>query len=179
MRVWIALLRGINVGGNLLPMKELVAVLEKAGCRDVRTYIQSGNVVFRHAMIDAERLASRLHSAVSKGRSFQPRVLVLDRANFKRAIAANPFPKAVKEPGSLHLFFLVARPSDPDLETLNRTKVRREAFALKGQVFYLHTPDGFGTSRLAQRAVRHLGVDATARNWRTVNAVLELANSYE
>jgi uncharacterized protein (DUF1697 family) len=179
MKVWIALLRGINVGKNLLSMKELVMVLERAGCRDVNTYIQSGNVAFRHASADAERLAARLHSAVAKGRGFQPRVLVLNRAELKKAIAANPFSQAAEDPKSLHLFFLFARPPKPDFEALNRTKVGREAFALKGKVLYLYTPDGFGDSQLARRVVPHLGVEATARNWRTVNALLDLANSYE
>jgi uncharacterized protein (DUF1697 family) len=179
MKPWIAFFRGINVGGNLLSMKELVAVLDKAGCREVKTYIQSGNAVFRHAIPDAARVATRVQSAVAKGRSFEPRVLVLDHAELKKAVTSNPFPEALSAPKSLHLFFLAARPRSPDIEALNNAKAGREAFVLKGKVFYLHTPDGFGTSRLAQRAERYLGVDATARNWRTVNAVLELANSYE
>ena len=179
MKVWIALLRGINVGKNVLSMKELVRILAKAGCRDVKTYIQRGNVVFRHLSVDAERLAARLHSAVAKGCCFQPRVLLLDRAELKKAIAANPFPQAAENPKALHLLFLFARPTKPDLQGLYRIKVGHEAFSLKGKVLYLYTPDGFGNSQLAQRIVPHLGVEATARNWRTANAILELATSYE
>src|SRR5262245_15700021 len=179
MKVWIALLRGINVGKHLLSMKELVVALERAGCRDVKTYIQSGNVVFRHASADAARLAARLQSAVAKACSFHPSVLVFNRAELKKAIATNPFPQAAENPKSLHLFFLFARPPKPDLQALDRTKAGREAFVLEGKVLYLYTPDGFGNSRLAQRVVLNLGVEATARNWRTVTAILELANSYE
>jgi uncharacterized protein (DUF1697 family) len=179
MKVWIALLRGINVGKNVLSMKELELILEGAGCRDIKTYIQSGNVVFRHVSADNERLAARLQSAVAKGCRFQPRVLLLDRAKLKKAIAANPFPRAAESPKALHLLFLFASPTKPDFQALDRIKVGHEAFSLKGKVLYLYTPDGLGNSRLAQRIAPQLGVEATARNWRTVNAILELANSYE
>jgi len=62
---------------------------------------------------------------------------------------------------------------------LNGIKAKSESFALKGRIFYLHTPEGFGTSKLAERAERYLGVDATARNWRTVSAVFDLAKSLD
>lgn len=176
MKTWIALFRGINVGGNtLLPMKQLTALLEKAGCRDIKTYIQSGNVVFRSPMSDASRMASRIRAAVSADRGFEPRVLVLDRIELQTAMDANPFRDAIAEPKSLHLFFLAEAPKNPDIEALSGIKSKSEAFALKGRIFYLHTPEGFGTSKLAQRAERYLGVEATARNWRTVSAVFDLA----
>ncbi len=176
MKTWIALLRGINVGGShLLPMKQLAALLAKAGCRDVKTYIQSGNAVFRSPMSDASRMAARVQAAVLASHGFEPRVLVLDLNELQRAAAANPFPEAVSSPRSLHLFFLAERPKNPDLESLERVKARSESFALKGRIFYLHTPEGFGTSKLVQRVERDLGVEATARNWSTVSAVLELA----
>lgn len=180
MNTWIAFFRGINVGGShLLPMKELKALLEKHGCTHVKTYIQSGNVVLRSSMSDPSRVATRLKSAVSESHGFEPRVLVLDRSALEKAVAANPFPKAEANPKSLHLFFLAEQPKSPDLKSLNTVKGKTEAFALKGRIFYLHTPDGFGISKLAERAERFLGVDATARNWRTVTTVLALAKSYD
>jgi len=180
MKTWIALFRGINVGGNkMLPMKRLAALLEKAGCRNVKTYIQSGNVVFRSPMADASRMAARIRAAVSADCGFEPRVLMLDRNELQRAMAANPFPKATVNPKSLHLFFLAEKPKGPDIEALNGIKAESEAFVLDGKIFYLHTPEGFGTSKLAERAERYLGVEATARNWRTVTAVFEMAKSQE
>jgi len=180
VNTWIALFRGINVGGNkLLPMKQLAALLEKAGCRDVKTYIQSGNIVFRSPMNDAARMATRIQSAVSADRGFEPRVLVLDRTELQRAMAANPFRDATADPKSVHLFFLAELPKNPDIESLNGIKAKSESFALKGRIFYLHTPERFGTSKLAERAERYLGVDATARNWRTVSAVFDLAKSLD
>lgn len=78
MNTHIALFRGINVGGrNKLPMKELAAVLEAIGCEEVRTYIQSGNAVFRHSESDASQIAQRIESAVLDSHGFQPRVLTL------------------------------------------------------------------------------------------------------
>lgn len=176
MATWIAFLRGINVGGNnKLPMKELAALLGKEGLSDVATYIQSGNVVFRCARATAPALEERIGAAVSKQHGFQPRVLVLTAAELEQAAAANPFPQADEDPKKLHLFFLAKKPSAPGLDALHALRAGSEAFELIGKVFYLYTPDGFGTSKLAERAERHLGVDATARNWRTVGKVLEMA----
>jgi uncharacterized protein (DUF1697 family) len=180
MKTWIAFLRGINVGGNsILPMKELVPLLEAAGCRDVKTYIQSGNVVLRHTMGETARVAARIRQAISKERGFEPHVLVLEPGELEKAVAANPFSGAAAEPRTLHLYFLDQRPRSPDIEALNGVKAKSESFALKGRIFYLHAPDGFGASKLAQRAERFLGVNATARNWHTVTTVLELARSYQ
>ncbi|HEY4645164.1 MAG TPA: DUF1697 domain-containing protein [Steroidobacteraceae bacterium] len=180
MKTWIVLFRGINVGGkNMLPMKLLTALLEEAGCRDVRTYIQSGNVVLRSPLSDASRVATRIRMAVSDSRGFEPRVLVLNRAELQKAMAANPYREATAHPKSVHLFFLAERPTHPDIESLNGIKAKSESFTLDGRILYLHTPEGFGTSKLAERAERCLDVAATARNWRTCSALLELAASYE
>jgi uncharacterized protein (DUF1697 family) len=176
MKTYIALFRGINVGGShMLPMKDLKLMLEQNACVDVRTYIQSGNVIFRSTMSDVERLAKRLTAAVSKSHGFEPRVLVLTRAELESAAAGNPFPEASENPKSLHLFFLSEAPQKPDLKACETLKAKTERFELKGPIFYLHTPEGFGTSKLAGRAERLLGVAATARNWRTVTTLLEMA----
>lgn len=176
MKTWIALFRGINVGGNNpLPMKQLVALLEDAGCRDVRTYIQSGNAVLRSPLADAARLTTRIRSAVAACCGFESQVMILGHKELARAAAANPFAEAAASPKSVHLYFLAERPRRPDFESLDRVKAASESYALKGKVLYLHTPDGLGTSKLAARIERDLGVAATARNWRTVTALLELA----
>jgi uncharacterized protein (DUF1697 family) len=78
----------------------------------------------------------------------------------------------------VHLFFLAKSPKKPDTRGLDALRTATERFELKDRVFYLHTPDGFGKSKLAARAERLLGVDATARNWRTVTALIEMAKSY-
>lgn len=178
MKTWIALFRGINVGGSrVLPMKALVATLEASGCTGVRTYVQSGNAVFRSGEPQAARLAARIRRAVGERHGFEPGVHVLAPAELQRALAANPFPQAAAEPTTLHLFFLADAPWRPDFEALHAAKAARESFALAGRVFYLHTPDGFGKSRLAARVERCLGVAATARNLRTVAALVKLAKA--
>jgi uncharacterized protein (DUF1697 family) len=178
MDTYIALLRGINVGGShMLPMKDLKLLFEKNGCVDVQTYIQSGNVVFRSEMSDAERLAKQVTSAVLKDRGFEPRVLVLTWRALERAAAGNPFPEADDNPASVHLFFLCELARKADVKSMEALKAKTERFALKGKVLYLHTPDGFGKSKLAARAERLLGVEATARNWRTVTTLLEMTRT--
>ena len=176
MSVWIALFRGINVGGrNSLPMKALAATLQAEGLSNVNTYIQSGNVTFGSNAGTASSLATRIARAVMQAHGFSPKVFVLAASDLKRAAAANPFPAGETEPNRLHLFFLSEVPKSADLAAMNRLRAGREIFAIKGKVFYLHAPDGIGNSKLAAAAERHLRVDATARNWRTVLALLEMA----
>jgi uncharacterized protein (DUF1697 family) len=173
---YIALFRGINVGGHhSLPMKELKLLIERNGCRDVRTYIQSGNVVFRRALCDVRRLEAQIAAAVAKSRGFEPSVMVLTREELEKAASANPFTKATENPKSLHLFFLSERPTKADLKGCAALKTKSESFEVIDRVFYLHSPDGFGTSKLAARAEKLLGVSATARNWRTVMALIDIA----
>jgi len=178
MKTHIALLRGINVGGRgKLPMKQLASLLQQLGCENVATYIQSGNAVFRCAAADAKGLAGRLQAAIEKWAGFAPRVLILEAKALEKAVAANPYPMVDAEPTSLHLFFLADKPKKPDFDAMLRVKIASEQFALQGKVFYLFAPEGFGTSKLAAGAEKWLGVDATARNWRTVCALAEMAKS--
>lgn len=174
--IWIALFRGVNVGGkHVLPMKELASLLDSLGCRNVRTYIQSGNAVFDNPARDREKLAQRIAGTIAAERGFEPRVLLVDLPELERVIASNPFVEAEGEPKWLHVGFLESEPETPDLDALDRLRSGRERFELVGRAFYLHTPDGFGTSKLAAQAETLLGVPMTARNWRTVQKARELA----
>ncbi len=176
METYVALFRGINVGGhNRLPMKDLVATLENAGARDVATYIQSGNAVFRSEETDASVLSEKVKATIEERHGFEAQVLVLGSDELERAVRANPFPEAESDPKTLHLYFLAASPERPDLDGLRGIKGDRERFFLGDGVLYLHAPDGTGRSRLAANAERLLGVPATARNWRTVSKVMEMA----
>lgn len=175
MKSWIALLRGINVvGKNKLPMREFAASLERAGFRSVRTYIQSGNVIFQSPNGSARTLAARISQLILEEFGFAPRVMVITGEELARAVRGNPFPGAHKDHKSLHLFFLSEHPAKPDLVSLAQLDAGREAFALKGGVFYLYTPDGFADSVLRSRIERCLGVQATGRNWRTANELLRM-----
>jgi uncharacterized protein (DUF1697 family) len=176
LKTYIALFRGINVvGRNKLPMKQLVSILEGLGLKDVVTYIQSGNAVFRSRASDASRLATKIGAAVEKARGFRPDVMLLEPSELETAMNANPFREGEAEPNKLHLYFLASAPEKPDLAALQDIASARERFSLAGKVFYLHAPDGIGRSKLAARVEKSLGVSATARNWRTVVKVAEMA----
>ncbi|TWT76864.1 hypothetical protein Pla123a_22880 [Posidoniimonas polymericola] len=175
MATWIALLRGVNVGGkNKLPMTEWAAGLESLGCKNARTYIQSGNAVFESTRKDAGRLAKDIADQVDASHGFRPATLVLSAARLAALIAANPFPAAAAEPKSLHLYFLEAAPKDADLAALDAARSKSEAWQISDGAFFLHAPDGIGRSKLAAGAERSLKVAATARNWNTVLKLQEL-----
>jgi uncharacterized protein (DUF1697 family) len=165
------------VGGkNKLPMKDLAAIFDAAGCRDVRTYIQSGNVVFSSAK-SATRLVDEIEHCIEKKFGFHSRTFVLSVGELQSAAKGNPFPQADQEPKTLHLFFLAKPAKTPRLDAMNEIKTKTEQFVLTNKVFYFYAPDGFGVSKLAAKAERLLGVDTTARNWRTVGKLLELAKA--
>lgn len=175
-RIYIALFRGINVGKTRsLPMKDLVLILEDLGFEDVKTYIQSGNVVFQSDHACSAKDAEVISAAVEEAFGFRPNVMLLDKSQLDDAMARNPFP--TDEGKFLHFFFLAAEPDHPDLDALNAIKTETEQFSLDGRVFYLYTPDGFGKSKLAERAERKLGVPATGRNFNTVRKLLEMARN--
>lgn len=176
MKTYIALFRGINVGGkNALPMKELVAVLEDLGSRNVKTYIQSGNAVFESKEKDASRLSKKISVEIKKRRGFEPYVLLLKLEDIERAITENPFPEAETAPQALHVGFLASVPENPNLKTLESLKRECEQFHLIDNVFYLYAPEGVGRSKLAANAEKLLGVLMTDRNWRTVCRIWEMA----
>ena len=176
MKTYIALFRGINVGGHhVLPMRELVSLLERLGAEQIKTYIQSGNAVFRHRDKHAAKLADGITAVIKKSRGFAPQVLLLDSADWEKVMALNPFPEATSDPKHLHLFFLASVPKSPDLDALADIRQDGERFHLGRRVFYLHAPNGMGRSKLAARVEPALGVSATARNWRTVDKVMALA----
>jgi len=176
MAVYIALLRGINVGGrNRLPMRELVQTLEGLGLSRIETYIQTGNVVFQSKGTRPLELADRMSAVIHERHGIRPHVIVLKLGDLERAMVSNPFPEAESEPKTLHLYFLASAPTNPDLSALESIKQNGERFALVGKVFYLHAPGGVGRSKLAARVERSLGVAVTARNWRSVCKIVELA----
>lgn len=172
MTVRIALLRGVNVGGNnRLPMKTLVSILEGLGCGNVRTYIQSGNAVYEGSA-SANDISARIKEAVG----FRPHVFVMTAAALKKAAAANPFRKDAATNGkSVHLFLLDGAPKAEAVEALGALKRPREDFAISGRSLYLHTPEGLADSKIAERVDRILGLTTTARNWNTIEALIGLA----
>jgi uncharacterized protein (DUF1697 family) len=173
---YIVLLRAVNAGGaNTLPTKDFVALLERLGLENVKTYIQTGNAVFRARNPDAVDLPDKIKAGIKRRHGFAPEVFLLRLAELRRAIAANPFPHADSEPKSLHLTFLACAPKTAEMAALESICSESERFALKGKVFYFYAPDGVARSKAFSRIERSLGVPGTARNWRTARKLLEIA----
>jgi len=176
VNTYIALLRGINVGGkNTLPMKDLTGILECMGYSDVSTYIQSGNAVFRSKTKCSNKTAIEIGSKIMESHGFTPKILLLEVSELKDAIENNPF--RAEDGKGLHFFFLEAKPNNPDLTKLMNLKSASEEFKLDGSVFYLLAPDGIGHSKLAAAVEKSMGVAATARNWNTVNKLISMVGA--
>ncbi|MCF8260963.1 MAG: DUF1697 domain-containing protein [Melioribacteraceae bacterium] len=176
MKTYIALFRGINVGGNnILPMKGLVEVLAKMGLENVQTYIQSGNVTFSSNQFDSNQLAYEISRNIFHKFGFEPKILILSSADLKKTIDNNPFPV---ETGKLLHFFFLSKPSKvPDLEQILKLKSESEEFKLTEKVFYLFAPEGIGRSKLAAKVERCLGVSVTARNWNTISKIISMIDT--
>lgn len=172
---YIVLLRGINVGGrNALPMASLRQLLAALGAIEIETYIQSGNAVFTHSETDRDALAQKLREAIVSQHGFAPEVWTLTAAELNSAIAHNPFPEAVNEPKTLHLFCLAAPVTDWDPECAAPWRKPSERLVLNRNFLYLHAPEGIGTSKLVGKIDRLLEVSTTARNWRTILKLREM-----
>jgi len=181
----VALLRGINVGGrNKVPMAELREVFTALGHTGVSTYIQSGNVLFSTGDTDTAKLAAALEAAIAGQFGITCAVVVLSREELARILGDNPYADELN-PNLVHVAFLGAEPST---ELLARLKAAESAAAAKGsrdtitaigKALYVHTPDGFGNSELAQVLFRIIGTGkhdlaVTARNWSTATTLLSL-----
>ena len=170
MKTYILLFRGINVGGkNILPMKELVSLLDKTGCKNVKTYIQSGNVVLRSPKIPGAGLSNAIESKFG----FRSEVMVLEKSRLETALKNNPYHS--KEEKFVHFYF-AGKDFKPDVEKLNRFSTNSEQYEIRGRVFYLHAPEGIGRSKLVANIDRCLGVPVTGRNLNTVNRLKELSD---
>ncbi len=150
MNTYIALFRGINVGGrHILPMKDLIRILEDIGCAKIKTYIQSGNVVFNTEENNRSKLAEKISQVIAESFKFKPKVLLLEASELEAAIKNNPFDT---ENGKvLHFSFLESVPVAPDLEGLAAIKTESEEFKLQNNIFYLYALDGIGRSKLAAK----------------------------
>jgi uncharacterized protein (DUF1697 family) len=177
-KTFVALFSGINVGGNrIVKMEELRAFFEELGFAGVQSYVQSGNVVFRAAKGDAATLATAIEDAFEKRWGFRSRIMVRDAAWLEKLVDANPWPELAGEPKKLHLYVLERQPTAEEEKRLADKCTGPEAFVVRGDAFYLKAPDGLGKSEFANLIPRTLKVPCTARNWRTVLALLAMAKA--
>ena len=171
---YLALLRGINVGGKAkLPMKVLVGIFEESGATAVRTYIQSGNVVFEAADEgEAVEIAAWVTTEIA-GRFGYPGRIVLRSAEEMRSVyARNPFLKAGADPETLHVYFLADLPEEAAVKGLDPERSAGDSFAVVGREVYLHLPGGMARTKLTNVYFDgRLKTVSTARNWRTVGVL--------
>ncbi len=174
MQVYVALLRGINVGGNnTLPMQDFRDLLAGLGCVDVATYIQSGNAVFRHSG-SAAQLSASISDGIESDFGFRPAVMVIAARSFSVIAAANPYSDLADDPKQVHITFLESPAISANLARLEELASNGEEFILKDTAFYLYAPNGIGRSKLAAAVEKCLGVATTSRNARTVSKIGEL-----
>jgi uncharacterized protein (DUF1697 family) len=172
----VALLRGLNVGGrNVLPMEELKGLFADAGCADVRTYIQSGNVLFTATAALARRLPRLLSEAIATGFGHQVPVVVRSADELREVATRNPFPEAAAAPKRLHVAFLAEAPTPAAVKALDPARSPPDAFVVRGREVYLSLPNGVAGTRLTNDYLdRTLATVSTLRNWRTVKELVAL-----
>jgi uncharacterized protein (DUF1697 family) len=176
---WVALLRGINVGGkNLLPMTDLAGLFEEAGCAGVRTYIQSGNVLFTASRARAEKLPGLIASGIADRFGYQVPVLLRTAADLGETIRQNPFLEAGASENWLHVLFLADQPDAGRAAALDPLRSPPDAYAVRGREIYLRLPNGGAKTKLTNAYFdSRLATISTVRNWRTVLKLFELAQA--
>jgi uncharacterized protein (DUF1697 family) len=177
--VHVALLRGINnMGSRRLPMKDLAAIFEAAGCEDVRTYIQSGNVVYRAGKALARRTPDLVQAAIADEFGFDVPIVVRTAADIEIVASGNPFLAQGADPKTLHVAFLRDRPDRAKIASLDPDRSPFDSFVVRGREIYLHLPNGVAGSKLTtQYFDSRLDTISTARNWRTVLTLQKMARS--
>lgn len=173
--LWIGLFRGINVGGNnKLPMKELAALLTAEGLENVRTYIASGNILFR-SELGIEALDKTIGDAIEGRFGFRPSLFLVTLEHLENLLATNPYRDWEAKGKGQHIFFLKARARSADLEGLAALKDNGEDFTLTDEAFFLYAPEGVGRSKLVEKMGKYIKADMTARNLNTVETLRDMA----
>ncbi|MGK5730127.1 DUF1697 domain-containing protein [Streptomyces sp. URMC 124] len=177
MTTYVALLRGINVGGKKrVPMQTLRELLSGMGCGSVRTHLNSGNAVFTHPGAGAEELARGLEEAIERELGFPVPCMVRDAAGMRRVVDADPFAGRGVDPARYVVTFLAA-PADPaTVADLDAAAYAPEEFVLAGRELYVHYAQGIRDAKLAKVLTeRRLGTAGTGRNWNTVTKLAAMA----
>jgi len=176
---FVALLRGINVGGkNKVPMKDLLAMFERAGAADTRHYIQSGNVVFRSSAAHAGRIPGLVSKDIERRHGLTVPVIVRSGAELRAIAEANPLLAAGADPDTLHVMFLAEAPGKKESAALDPRRSPPDSFTLAGREIYLCCPNGVARTKLTNAYFDStLRTTSTARNWRTVLKLVEMSSS--
>lgn len=178
---YLALLRGINVGGkNKQPMQQLAAIFGAAGCSRVRTYIQSGDVVFGADPELARQLPALVAAAITEQFGYQVPVVTRSAAELHRTARDNPFLQQGADPGALHVAFLADSPTADRAATLDPDRSPPDYFVLRGRELYLHCPNGLARTRLTNAYFdARLATVCTMRNWKTTLRLVEMTGGID
>jgi uncharacterized protein (DUF1697 family) len=176
MATHVALMRGINLAGkNRLSMKDLSALFTDAGCTDVRTYVQSGNVVFQAGPEVARRIPSLIEKAILDRSGLRVPVVTRTATELRKAAKSNPYLAREKDTSSLHVAFLATRPTAAQIKSLDPDRSPGDEFIVRGREVYLRLPNGVGRTKVSNAYLdSKLGTTSTLRNWRTVLKLIEM-----
>jgi uncharacterized protein (DUF1697 family) len=174
---YVALLRGINVGGHKkVSMADLRILIASLGHTDVSTYIQSGNALFTSPRDDPAELGREIERLIAQNLGLEVTVLIRTPTELEEVIASNPFLSAETSLSKLYVSFLSAQPEDGRLSTIDKGRFDPDDFKVGTRVIYLRYPNGAGRTKLTNDVLeRALGLRATSRNWNTVTKLVELA----
>jgi uncharacterized protein (DUF1697 family) len=179
MGIYIAMLRGINVGGKrIIKMEVLKKIFSDLEFQNIQTYIQSGNIIFQSKSTKIDELQEKISSEILKTLFFEVPVIVKDKREFDEIILNNPFLKdKTKKEEYFHISFLSKRPNIQFIEQLKIGVNQTEEFQIINQAIYLFCPNGYSNSKLTNGFIENkLGVIATTRNWKTVIRIQNLSN---
>ena len=180
METFISILRGINVSGHRkVPMADLKLLYKKSGFKDIITYIQSGNVIFKaDSKFTSESLEQLLEKKIYEKFNLDVPVIIRQVKEMKNILSVNPFLKMndVKIE-KLHVTFLEKIPASNELEKIKEYDYSPDKFVIKNREVFLYCPGGYGRTRLSNNFFENkLKVRATTRNWKTINKLVELSS---
>jgi len=180
MSTFIALLRGINVSGHrTIKMDALKTASTEIGLENVRTYIQSGNLIFESPSDNTISISESISRKIHEDFGFDVPVITITAKELEQVIAANPFSKKSSMDSTFfHVAFLSEVPNAQSIERLQEIEVKGDEFALIGKAMYLYCPNGYSNSRLTNSFLEaRLKVPATTRNWKTTNELFRIASA--
>ncbi len=179
MKTYISLLRGINVSGQkIIRMEELRKIYEELHLFNVRTYVQSGNVLFDCKHQDESELTRLIEATLENSFGYAVRVFLRERNDLQRTVTSNPFLKMKDiDISKLHVTFLYDPPAPEALHSIKKPGDNADDFSFGKNDIFVYCPDGYGRTKLSNAFFeRTLKIPATTRNWKTVNALVEIAN---
>jgi uncharacterized protein (DUF1697 family) len=181
MPVLISMLRGVNLGPHRrIKMEDLRAVYDSLHLRDVRTYVQSGNVVFKTADRNVQQLTVRLEKAIERAFGFHSDVIMRTTSEMKHVVERNPFAgRRGIEPGKLVVTFLASDPGEGARAHVRTIEIGPEELHIDGRELYVYFPNGQGRSKFPSAAIEKVLKTGTARNWNSVTKLLEIAEGLE